>query len=106
MHDAVRVRGIHSIGDLQDNCRNFVVLQRRVAFRVTLEQLTGRPLDRKEMYAFRGLTSFDRPHYVRVLDSGAEGRFAQEPRDCRSVLTKTLTQNFHGDFAVLGMLAR
>ena len=40
MNDAVCVRGVHGVGDLEDNCRHFVVLQRRVAFRVTLEQLT------------------------------------------------------------------
>ena len=105
MHDAVRMRRIHRVRDLQHDRRNFVVRQRRVAFRVTLEQFAGGPLDREEVHAFRGLTSFDRPHYVRVLHSRAERRFAHEAGDCRSVLAQALAQDFHGDFAVLGMLS-
>jgi hypothetical protein len=56
------------------------------------------------VHALRGLTSFDRPYYVRVLHPCAKRRFAQEPCDCRSVLTQAFAQNLHGYFAVLGML--
>jgi hypothetical protein len=57
------------------------------------------------MHSLGGLTSFDCPHYVRVLDTSAERGFSQEAGDRRSVLAQAFTQDFHGNFAVLGMLS-
>src|SRR5687768_616361 len=104
MHDTSSVRGLDCVTDLDDDIGHLLSRKRRVALRVSLEDLAACPFDGEKVKTRPSLTGLDGAHDIRVLDACAEARFAGEPRDGSAILAKLFAQHLEGYDAMLGMV--
>ena len=61
--------------------------------RVSLQQLSARPLDRQEMKSGIGLSDLDRSDHVWMLDASAVLCLSDKTSDSSAIITQLLSEN-------------
>jgi hypothetical protein len=105
VHNANDVRCVNGGRNLPDDGRYFFRLEWPVLLCVSLEQLTGSPLDREKVHARGRLSDFECLDHVGVLDALTIPGFADEARDGSLVLTQFFPEYFDGDHTIRRMVS-
>src|SRR5689334_11991469 len=92
MDNASSMGGLNRIADLHDNSSDLIARQWGISLGVALEDLACSPLNREVVQPGSGLSRFNSPHHIRMLNTSSELRFPSETGDGRPILPELFAE--------------